>query len=298
MGGEVVEQQQAKPLTSADWDTAKPLTSADWDAAKPVAAHKTPDDGRTVMGDLADVGKGFLKRIADTGLELGAKAAFGPHLSTTNLYSRPEALAPTNLRQAQGMAGFDLASVAMPAASAATGSRLVPVAARALTNRAAFPQLKPDQVESMLKMGAGGVSEKSAQILARKAADTERVSSTVRKVGKNWVPISRKPGPYQPMADAMRDAVDTPTAPPSVADLMAISGRGAVGAYLTPGHPIIGGLIGAATRVSRYPKTSSHIGQALYRAAPALQGTAAGTAAGAARALMLQELMTRSGGER
>jgi hypothetical protein len=246
-----------------------------------------PAEGpRSTLGDLADVAKGFGKRVGQTGLDLAnLRTMVGGETIPT-----PDWMQPTNRRQQEGMVGFDAASVAAPVMA---GARLAPIALRkatpAIANRIerwAVPGLTKEGAEQVLSRGrgrvGGAVGDVNRQALWDEILAEEAVPPNPSGLFKTQPAPARSA--LRPASWAIKTSVEhAANRLPTTADLLTVLAGGGA-SYGT--KSAIPGMALAAAKVLGKPGPMSATAQALYSAAPAVNAVTGGGAGLVARYLM------------
>jgi len=273
--------QGQQKVVGYDPETGKPVVGWDGETGRPVfAAETTKAPERSTA---ADVGIGAAKGLGRFGMDAVRAVNFtlgGNPLAAMSI-KNPDVLESENTAQSVGGFGTDLATAAVPGGFAMRGSRLVPMMQRGANRLGAHATgMAPELVEQAQKRGLGIVTQGNAKKLEALADATKRESSTVRKVGNNWIPISKQPSRLQPVAEGMRAAADKPADKLRWQEVAAGIGGGAM-----MQSPKVALILGGLSLLGR-PLPSSVIGQGLHSAAPALQGVAGGAGSLTAQALM------------
>jgi hypothetical protein len=230
---------------------------------------------------LGDVGIGIAKGVGRqiTDVTRLAASAYTPQMLTMG-WPTPRALEATNAEQVWGGRAADLASFAVPAARAASASKVLPRIAERILGHA-VTTLPARGARQVLDRGRGVLTNANIQALEREARRpvlTERPKWNPKT--QDWgVKVVSKPNPLAPTAAAMRKAVDTPMSAPTWPEAAAVSGS-----YLL-GGPTTAALLGLAS-IARRPLPSSLIAQGLDTFAPALQGATGAIGGAAFRALL------------
>ncbi len=249
--------------------------------------------GRTLGGDLWDVGAGYVKGAGRLAMDMMKTGMPNTPAAVAPTSSSIPALGPTNARQQSGMFGFDVASTMLPGYEAGAGAQIARPLALKLAKRI-FPE---PVAKDLLANGAIRISESSAKKMEQLAKATPKITETPK-----WIPEVKKgpaarfgrgewgytttkgPSKHQPSADAMRAATDMP-ASLSVQDLLAMTGRGAIGTVLTPANPALGAAVGASLQLRKMPRAVSTASHLLQQYAPAIGGAQGVTGASLAMAL-------------
>jgi hypothetical protein len=227
-----------------------------------------------MLGSQIGGALGFAKRAPETVYDIGNLARRVLSLGHLRPIEKPDWMLPKDDAQRMGGRAFDVATVALPIARAASASHFLPRAANAL-ERHAVPALTRQGAEQVLERGAGIVSKRSASKMAAAAEASPSASRTVVVEGGKRLPIG--PSRLQPAADAMaRAAARKPKS--FLPDVGLVAGGG-----------LLGGPTGAAMgalRILSRPTPSSMIAQGLHSAGPAVQGVAGGVGAMGLQALL------------
>lgn len=236
-----------------------PADFTDADVAKMLGGSAAPKETRTVGGDLLDVGKGFAKGAGRMVIDLANLSRYNP-VAPTYLMSpevrRPDWMNPTNLRQAQGMAGFDITSL-VPIGMGTSSARVVPKVAT-MIERKAVPALTKEGAEFALSRGAGRVSARSAEKLTEMA----RGAQGARTAAGQW---EKAPAGLRNAREAISAAAKQ-SRPITNAEALATLGSGAL--LQSPETALAIG----ALQFLRRPKVASAIAQGLQTSAPLTQG--------------------------
>jgi hypothetical protein len=300
----VSDQQKRRQVYD---DDGKPVYNDD---GTPMLEEAVPPPGS--LRRIADLGIGGAKALGRMGVDTLKMVALGAGpvgMLGDKLYPEVRtavipALEPSNDIQRYAGTIADIATMAAPGFAAARGSSKLPRLARAVEKRA-VPGLTDAGADYVLDKGIGIVSKGNAAKF--QSATPAHQSSQVRQQGGRWVNAKPpKPHRLQPDADAFTKAANKPTQYPTRNELGASLGGG----FLAQ-SPEVTMALGVAHALAR-PLPSSIIAQGVRKGAPLIQGAAGGAAtlgAGslarsavqidpAIRQRMLQELLTRSGGER